>query len=225
MILGAGSDMAMALILELFAKWANCHFCLLARNTSKLEKLKTEAAANNHKVDLYTYDLEHPTDLHFSGIQYAITFAGWLPPDNTEPEKAMLINHTAIQLFLEGLIKDNNQTLEQIMITGSIAGVRVRPSNMAYGQAKAALHQYAYELQKRHPNFVTTLVIPGYVKTRMLEGLSTPGALTLSVTQMAEKYLLWLETKPKTAYSQPAWRIIGLILRMIPSFILKRMKM
>ena len=225
LILGAGSDMAVSFVTLLANTWHKCTFHLLARNPAHLQNLKAHAEGHGHQVFLHEYDLLNPPVADFTGIEYCVVYAGWLPPDNNDPEKTMTINSTAIQKFLDKLITVNKLSLEHIIITGSIAGVRVRPSNKAYGQAKASLHSYVYDLQKKYGAAVTfTLVIPGYVKTKMIAGHRTPGLLTVSPVKMAKKYLEWLVTKPTVIYSQPIWRLIAGILRKVPEFIIQRMK-
>ncbi len=225
LILGATSDMALAFIHLIIDKWQRCTFHLLARNTATLEDFKTKAEALGHQVFLHTYDLLNPPELHFSGIEYYIAYAGWLPPNNNEPEKTMLVNNTAIQHFTDKVITANRNHLDHIIITGSIAGVRVRQSNWAYGQAKAGLHAYVKALQKKiYPTITCTLVIPGYVKTKMIAHQKTPGFLTTTPGDLALKYWTLLETKPLIAWSQPVWRLIAVILKLLPKFIINRLK-
>ena len=225
LILGATSEMALAFINLIIDNWHHCTFYLLARNTATLLELKNRGEALGHQVLLYTYDLMNPPELHFSGIDYYVVYAGWLPPDNSEYEKAMVINNTGIQHFTNKIITSNLNHLEHIIITGSIAGVRVRPANKAYGNSKAGLHHYARGLQKNHHSIITsTIVISGFVKTRMIIGRKTLGLLTVSPAYMALKYCAWLETKPKTGWSQPVWRLIAIGLKMVPEFIVKRLK-
>lgn len=225
LILGAGSGMAMAFIQLLSKSWQHCTFHLLARDIQQLDAAKQQAEALGHQVILYTYDLLNPPKTDFTGMEFCVVYAGWLPPDNTEPEKTMTINCTGIQQFLDKFIPLNRLTLEHVIVTGSIAGTRVRPSNKAYGQAKANLHSYVYDLQKKWASIITiTLTIPGYVKTKMIAGHIAPAFLTVTPEKMAEKYLGYFETKPTIVYSQPAWRLIAFVLKMIPEFIMKRLK-
>lgn len=225
LVLGAGSDIAKALLRILFSSWSNCHFYLLARNVNALDEIEQEGKAKGHTIEIFTYDLLHPPELHFSNIECCLVFSGWLPPDNSEPEKAMIINYTAIRSFLDRLIKDNSGVLKQLIITGSIAGERVRPANKTYGEAKAALHKYAKELQQEWAGkMYVTLVIPGYVNTKMIEGKETPAMLTLSPQKMAEKYVGYLALRPRISYSQPAWKLIATILKLLPEFVIKKLK-
>jgi len=225
LILGATSDMALAFTNLAIITWSKCTFHLLARNTLLLHDIKTRAETLGHHVHLHTYDLLDPPEISFTGIEYYIAYAGWLPPNNNMPEITMQVNSLAIQAFTNKLFDTNRHTLEHIIVTGSVAGVRVRPSNKAYGMAKAHLHAWVKMFQKQNDKYVTSsLVIPGYVKTKMIAGHKTPGLLTTTPQKMAVKYLEWLITKPAVTYSQPVWQLIAIILQMLPGFVTKRLK-
>jgi short-subunit dehydrogenase len=225
LILGAGSDIGIALLHQLFHKWQQCRFYLLARRPDALQSLVEEGKTMGHTVETYAYDLLHPTDLRFYGVNYYIALAGWLPSDNSQPEKSMQVNFTGIKNFSEQLIATNRENLQAVIITGSVAGVRVRPANWTYGKAKAALHQYTRQLANHYKkNFTVTLVIPGYVRTKMIARHTTPAPLTLSAEKMAAKYMLWLQQGPTVVYSQAVWKWISAILRIMPEAIIKRMK-
>lgn len=225
LVLGAGSGIAMAITRILFERWKGASFYLLARNTAALEQLAEDGRILGNEVLIYYHDLLLDAPLNFSNIEYCLVFAGWLPPDNNQEPKTMQVNFTGIKSFVDLLISQNSHSLKHIIVTGSIAGVRVRPSNKQYGAAKSALHQYIMGLQaKWKGKFNITLVIPGYVRTKMLSGINTPKILTVSAEEMAGKYFMWLKTKPGIVYSQPAWKLIGIILKLIPGFILRKMK-
>lgn len=224
LILGATSDIASPLLLTIISKWKHCTFYLLARNTEKLHDIKKTIEEQNNYVELINYDLLNPPDVHFSRIEYCIILAGWLPKNENETNKTMLVNFSGIKIFIDKLIFDNINSLKQIIITGSIAGVRIRSKNKNYGMAKQALHHYALNLQNnKEYHFKTALVIPGYIKTKMIEGINTPKTLTISPENLAAKYFIWMDEKPSIVYSQPIWRGIALILKTIPEFIMKRL--
>ncbi len=225
LILGASADMARPFLQILFAEWEACTFYFLARNTSAITDLAAQGRSKGHTVEIHYYDVEKPEVLRFSGVEFCITYTGWLPDDNNAVEKSMLLNFTGIKQFVDVLISDNQQTLKHILFTGSIAGVRIRPANQAYGLAKAALHQYALELQKNWAGKIAiTLVIPGFVQTKMIAGMQTPGILTSTPEKLAYHYVKWMGSQPKVVYSQPVWKLISFGLRIVPEFIIKRMK-
>lgn len=225
LILGASSDMAIAFIKLLFHKWNSSHFYLLARNTDTINNLIAEGKLFGHTVEVKAYDLLQPTEVFFTEINYLVVYAGWLPPDNSQPELSMQVNFTAIKSFVEKFISNNTASLKQIILTGSMAGVRVRPKNRSYGQAKAALHQYAKKLQQQwKKQFTVTLVIPGLVKTKMIAYHKTPALLTISVEVIAEKYWHWMHTQPQVVYSQRIWQFIAFGLRNIPDFLIRNTK-
>ena len=224
-ILGASADMAKPFIEKLMSGNSFGTYYLLARDVTKLNDIKSNLILSGAEVNVLSIDLSGPFEpFYFKEVHCFVSFAGWLPENNNQLEKSMLINYEAIKQFTLDLITNNRSTLEHVMIIGSIAGVRVRQRNWNYGAAKAALHQFAIELQRTYTSFRTTLIIPGYVQTKMLDGLKTPKPLTLSTDAMADKLTGYLKTKPGLVYSQTAWRVIGMILLLIPEFIFKRLK-
>ncbi|HEX8039200.1 MAG TPA: SDR family oxidoreductase [Chryseosolibacter sp.] len=109
----------------------------------------------------------------------------------------------------------------------SVAGDRGRQSNYIYGSAKAGFTAYLSGLRNRlyrHGVHVLT-VKPGFVKTRMIENIPTPGLLTASPKQVAESVLKAINRKRNTIYVISLWRLIMLIIRWIPEGLFKRMKL
>ncbi|MDA3616012.1 SDR family NAD(P)-dependent oxidoreductase [Polluticaenibacter yanchengensis] len=224
-ILGASADMAKPFIEKLAVAKQFGTYYLLARDVTKLNDIKNTLVLSGAEVNVLPVDLSQPFEpFYFKEVHCFVSFAGWLPENNNQIDKSMLVNYEAIKQFTLDLITNNSDTLEHVMLIGSIAGVRVRQRNWNYGAAKAALHKFALELQRTYTGFKTTLVIPGYVQTKMLDGLKTPAALTISTEAMADKLIGYLKTKPGLVYSQTAWRVIGMILLLIPEFIFKRLK-
>jgi decaprenylphospho-beta-D-erythro-pentofuranosid-2-ulose 2-reductase len=108
-----------------------------------------------------------------------------------------------------------------------VAGERGRQSNYLYGSAKAGFTAYLSGLRNRlYPHGVHVLTVkPGFVKTRMIENLKTPGPLTASPKKVAEKISKALVSKTNTLYVLPVWRIIMGVIRMIPEAVFKRLKL
>jgi short-subunit dehydrogenase len=223
-VLGASSDMALALFHEMARQgWANNTLYLLARSTDRLKPLADELAAKN-TVSCIGFDLEQTDYPSFARVHSFWCFAGWLPSDNAEPEKSYRLNFSAIKDFTEHLLQQHRDSLEHILLIGSMAGVRVRPSNHTYGAPKQALHQYSVQLRRQlAPACKVSLVIPGYVSTRMLPH-KTPRLLTLQPQQMARLLLKTIQTKPDVIYSQQAWRLIAGILRWLPQWVIAKLK-
>jgi len=113
-----------------------------------------------------------------------------------------------------------------IAVLGSVAGDRGRQSNYIYGSAKAGLHTYLEGLRNRlfpADVFVTT-VKPGFMDTKMSFGM--PGLFLVMSPESAGKAIYRaIHNRKNVAYVPWFWRYIMLIIRHVPEFLFKRMKM
>lgn len=109
----------------------------------------------------------------------------------------------------------------------SVAGERGRQSNYLYGSAKAGFTAYLSGLRNRlfKSNVHVLTVKPGFMKTRMIEGMTTPKPLTASPVVAAKKIFNAAESKKNVAYVLPIWRLVMLIIRNIPEGIFKKLKL
>lgn len=108
----------------------------------------------------------------------------------------------------------------------SVAGDRGRSSNFIYGATKAGLNAYLEGLRARwHARglFVQTIKL-GPVDTPMNAGVArTP--FMVSADAAAEKILRALEARREVAYVPGRWAVIMLVIRLLPRFVFKRMKL
>ena len=126
---------------------------------------------------------------HGAGVDTAPAVAGALFTDNFSGPAAALLAASA---------RLTEQGHGDLVVLSSVAGLRVRPSNFLYGAAKAGLDAFAQGLAD---SLVGTgvrvhLIRPGFVATRMTEGLpkapfaTTPdvvaGAIVASVVARRE---------------------------------------
>ncbi|MGG7539574.1 SDR family oxidoreductase [Rhizobium sp. Nf11,1] len=109
----------------------------------------------------------------------------------------------------------------------SVAGARGRATNYVYGSAKAGFTAFLSGLRsrlaKRGVHVVT--VLPGYVATKMTEGMNLPARLTAQPSEVAESIVVAVERKKNVIYVRPVWRMIMLIIRLIPEGLFKRVRM
>jgi short-subunit dehydrogenase len=68
-------------------------------------------------------------------------------------------------------------------------------------------------------------VIPGFVATRMTESMDLPPALTASPAQVAKDVVGAWKKKRNVVYTRWFWRFIMLMIRHIPEFIFKKLKL
>jgi decaprenylphospho-beta-D-erythro-pentofuranosid-2-ulose 2-reductase len=108
----------------------------------------------------------------------------------------------------------------------SVAGDRGRRSNYLYGSSKAALSTYLQGLRNRlsRAGVRVITVKPGFVDTRMTFGL--PGMfLVAKPERVAKDICRAIRRGQSVLYTPWFWRPIMLIIRTIPEFIFKRMKL
>ena len=143
-----------------------------------------------------------------------------------EIERVFTVNGTMPCLIAETIARRWEQAGQLGIFIGvsSMAGVRGRASNYAYGAAKAAFLQYLSGMRGRYRDGIKVIsVVPGFVQTRMIEGIRTPKMLTLSPELLAGRILDGVDSEQDVIYSQWVWRWISLILVLLPESIFKRL--
>jgi decaprenylphospho-beta-D-erythro-pentofuranosid-2-ulose 2-reductase len=108
----------------------------------------------------------------------------------------------------------------------SVAGDRGRQSNYYYGSAKAGLTAYLSGLRNRlSGQGVQVLTVkPGFVDTAMTYGLEGM-FLVASPEDVGRQIVRAVEKRRNTVYLPWFWRYIMLIIRHIPEFLFKRLKL
>ena len=108
-----------------------------------------------------------------------------------------------------------------------MAGDRGRQSNYLYGAAKASVTSFCEGLRARlFKRGVHVLTIkPGFVDTPMTQGLPLPGLLVSSPEKIARCIARGINRGSNSIYTPFYWSMIMLIIRMIPTFIFKRLSL
>jgi len=109
----------------------------------------------------------------------------------------------------------------------SVAGDRGRASKLIYSSAKAAFSTYLSGLRNKcfGENVHVMTVQPGFVYTKMTENQPLPKALTSTPTEVAGIIYNAYLKKKNLIYVKWFWRIIMLIIKSIPEFMFKKMKL
>jgi decaprenylphospho-beta-D-erythro-pentofuranosid-2-ulose 2-reductase len=140
------------------------------------------------------------------------------------------INCASIAELFEALIdgavaSDQKPTLAAV---SSVAGDRGRQSNYPYGASKAALDAYLSGLRNRaYPLGINVITIkPGFVRTRLTEGKVNPNSpLLASPEKVAGDIFGAVRVGLSICYTPWFWAYIMCIIRLIPEFIFKRLKL
>jgi decaprenylphospho-beta-D-erythro-pentofuranosid-2-ulose 2-reductase len=239
LILGGRSEVAQATA-ELFGR-NNFNVILAARNADKLSgvitdlKLRTEGC-----FEAVEFDLLH-TKTHqsfYDNLQekpdVVICVVGLLG-DQKEAEQnydhARLIiesNFSGVVSILHVVANDfEKRKSGHILAIGSVAGDRGRQSNYVYGSSKAGLAAFLSGLRNRlHRSNVTVSTIkPGFIRTRMTEGMKLPPLITAEPMEVAKAVYMAYVDRKNVVYVLWPWRFIMLIIRLIPEFIFKKLKL
>jgi decaprenylphospho-beta-D-erythro-pentofuranosid-2-ulose 2-reductase len=239
LILGASSDMAIAIARKFASHKYDIQ--LAARNTAGLQALQSDINIRyNVQCTLLTFDaLDYGSHRHFfQQLQpkpdVTICVFGYLGDAEkarsswTEAARILHTNYTGAVSILDAAA-DHYAAAKKGTIVGisSVAGERGRQSNYHYGSAKAGFTAYLSGLRNRlyHDGAHVVSVQPGFVYTRMTENLKLPKLLTGHPSDVANTVYNAVKGKKNVVYVKWFWRWIMLIIRTIPEFMFKKMKM
>ena len=118
--------------------------------------------------------------------------------------------------------KDGSGTIVGV---SSVAGERGRAKNYIYGSAKAGFIAFLSGLRNRlyKKNVHVVTVLPGPVFTKLTVGMKLPKLLTTNVNQVAEDIYLGINKKKDIIYTLRIWRLVMMIIKLIPEKIFKKM--
>ena len=243
LILGATSGIAKELARVLAER--GCSLILAGRNREELEKsaadikLRYEVAS-----DVETFDALDPasqSDLigrivsRPDAIDGVVLCYGYLPDqrqsetDMAEARRTIEINFTSAVTLLAPLAEYFAQRkCGYLAVISSVAGDRGRQSNYTYGATKAGLTAYLEGLRNRlHPLGVRVLSIkPGFVDTPMIQGRVNPASpLVASSRRVARDIDRAIRRRRDVLYTPWFWRPIMLVVRLLPQWLFKRLKL
>ena len=242
LIIGATSAIAGACARAWTAKGAR--FFLVARDAGRLAQVADDLRARGGDVagtstldasDLAGHAAMLATALSTLGkIDIALIAHGTLPDqarcegDAALAAAELMTNATSVIALLTGLANVfAGQRHGTIAVITSVAGERGRASNYVYGSAKAAVSTFCDGLRIRLARHDVQLVDirPGFVATPMTAGLPLPALLVASPETAATRIVSGIDRGTAVVYAPSFWRWIMLVIRSIPGFIFKRMKL
>jgi short-subunit dehydrogenase len=109
---------------------------------------------------------------------------------------------------------------------GSVAGDRGRASNFIYGAAKAGFERFLEGLAHKYAGSPTHVLVvkPGLVDTPMTAGMAKGGPLWSTPDRVAADIAKAVARGKRRLYTPWFWRLIMLIIRLMPWFVFKRLK-
>lgn len=146
----------------------------------------------------------------------------------SSPAAAALIMRTNYEgpalilgLFAERMEKAGTGTIVGV---SSVAGDRGRASNYIYGSAKAGFTAFLSGLRNRlaDKGVHVLTVKPGFVLTKMTEGMDLPKRLTAAPEEVADAIYAAVEKRHNAIYVRPIWALVMAVIRSIPEPIFKK---
>ena len=238
LILGANSDIALAAARK-FAQGLQADLILASRDQERLEKKARDLELRfNVQVQAVFFDaLDQASHQAFydslepkpDAVLLAFGYGGHQKRAQTEFEEVRRIvetNYLGAVSILEIIAADfEKQGRGTIMAISSVAGERGRKANYAYGASKAALTAFLSGLRNRlydsKVNVIT--ILPGFVKTKMTEGMDLPGGLAGEPEKVGADILKAYRRKKDVIRTPIIWWPIMTVIKALPEFVFKRL--
>ncbi|HXV31405.1 MAG TPA: SDR family oxidoreductase [Sinorhizobium sp.] len=131
--------------------------------------------------------------------------------------------------LLLGMLADRFEKRGRGTIVGvsSVAGNRGRASNYVYGSAKSGLTAFLSGLRARlwRSGVRVVTVTPGFVRTRMTDGMKLAPFLTAEPEEVAAAIYKAAETRHRDiVYVRRSWRLVMGVIGAMPESVFKRIK-
>ena len=197
---------------------------LEVRSSSTVELIELDITAYETHQSIYDSLTEKPLGV--------VVVSGYMTEQHkaekewSESLNTINVNYTGAVSFLN-IVANDFESEKRGFIVGvsSVAGDRGRKTNYIYGSAKAAFSAYLSGLRNRlyESNVSVLTVKPGFVNTKMTEGLALPEKLTAEPSVVAEDIFKAQQSGKNTLYTKWMWFYIMLIIKHIPEFIFKKL--
>ncbi len=239
-VLGSNSEVAQAFVEKVLQeKQQFAKIYLLTSNRETAEKfarhIEVKYLQESEIIELNLEDRFNPGKLEYLDSNLLFCATGYLGKgteeglyENLNTEKIINVNYArlvpVLNYFAEKMERRRGGT---IIALSSVAGDRGRQSNFIYGSAKAGFTAYLSGLRNYlFDKKVHVLTVkPGFMDTKMTEGLPLNPKLTASPAQAADHIYRAYKKRKNVAYVLPVWWLIMLIIRNIPEFIFKKLKL
>jgi decaprenylphospho-beta-D-erythro-pentofuranosid-2-ulose 2-reductase len=241
LILGATSAIAQAYARRRASH--GCGFTLAARREGRLAAIAADltasgaAGAETFVADLAAIDRidENVADLRarfglFDEVVIAYGVLGEQAAAEQDLAQARALidnNFTSAALWILALLKTRPENASLTVVgIGSVAGDRGRASNFIYGSAKAAFDRFLEGLAHKYDGSAVRIVRvkPGFVDTPMTAGIEKGGPLWATPDRIAADIERAVAKRRRVVYTPWFWWIIMMIIRHLPWFVFRRLK-
>ena len=228
LVLGGGSEIGLAIVEELLAD-GPLTAILAARSpvdAGRLEQLgarveqvefDARATGSHERVLGEVFDRHGDVDL----VVLAFGVLGDQAEAERDPSAALAVAETNFTGAVSALVVAAGRLRAQghgsIAVLSSIAAVRARRSNFAYGASKAGLDAFALGLRTAlaEDGVAVTVVRPGFVRTKMTAG-TKPMPLAVDAAEVARATVAGVRAGRAVVWAPAAMRLVALLLRLLP---------
>lgn len=238
LLLGGTSEIGLAIAAK-YAKRRPLRVVLAARPSERLDKAAEELRAAGATVSTVEFDAldfdAHAAvlDKAFGDGDIDITVVAFgllgdaeqVWQDHARAVELAQVNYTApvsVGVLLAERLR--RQGHGRVVALSSVAGERVRRSNFAYGSTKAGMDGFYLGLGEalRGDGISVTVVRPGFVKTKMTEGMK-PAPLAATADQVADVVVSAVAKRKELVWAPAPLRVLFSILRHVPRPIFRRL--
>ena len=239
LIIGAKSDIAKEVARE-YAK-NGYDLYLAGRNIDEMKdfendiKIRSKADVKLKEFDITDFESH---EQFYNSLEPkplgVIVVAGYMAEQKTcendwsKTLNTINVNFTGAVSILNIIANDMEQNKNGFIVgVSSVAGDRGRKANYIYGSAKAGFSAYLSGLRNRlYESGVKVLTVkPGFVNTKMTAKLDLPTKLTAQPEDVAKDIFTAQQKGNDVLYTKPIWRVIMMIIKMIPEWKFKGMSL
>ncbi|QYN35922.1 decaprenylphospho-beta-D-erythro-pentofuranosid-2-ulose 2-reductase [Pseudonocardia sp. DSM 110487] len=238
LLLGGTSEIGLAVV-EAFASDRPLRVVLAARPSDRLDAARARLEARGCAVETLPFDAE-ALDTHADVVRKAFTggdidvavVAFGLLGDNEQAwtdvsyaARMAQVNYTAAVTVGVALAERmREQGHGAIVAFSSVAGERARRSNFVYGSTKAGLDAFYSGLTEalRPLGVTVTVVRPGFVHTRMTEGMR-PAPLSTTPEAVAAITVDAVRKRRELVWAPAQVRFLMSVLRHLPRAVFRRL--
>jgi short-subunit dehydrogenase len=240
LVIGASSGIGAELARQLAGH--GCPVALVARRENELTAIADDVnriagrkLASVYPADVTDYDaapaLIQTIIDDLGGLDVVIYTSGIMPRigvdeyDTDKDLSLVAVNFLGAVAWLNPIADRFTRAKEGVIVAlGSVAGDRGRRGTPVYNASKAALATYIEALRNRLSQYgvQVTTIKPGFIRTPMTQGLPFP-LPTGTPEKTASDIISAIEGGAVVAYTPAYWQWIMLIIRHLPSAIMRKL--
>lgn len=240
-VFGGTSDLAVASVAEL-ARTGVARTVLLCRDVEKAGEVSKTLAADHPRMEIHVRRFDgSDTDSipaivdglveEFGDVDVAIVAHAVLGGDvDLLRDTAGLrelgdVNYTGTTMVLASVARQmSRQRYGRLVLFSSVAGVRVRRANVAYGATKAGIDAFAQGLDHLLADQGASLLIvrPGFVRTKMTAGMDDAPMSTTSDV-VGRSVARAIRSRKRIVWIPGTLRWVFLVLRLLPTWVWRRL--